>query len=116
MLVFKVRMICKNRFKYYRCTVSLQLKTRMNGRDSSGEVFVSDASESRVLDELLEGLLVRELSNAFHEVLVGVPVPGKHLAQGRNHLRNVYSHSLIQWIKESTEKLYLERVDVVENI
>ena len=33
--------------------------------------------------------LVWELSDALHQVLVAVPVPGYHLAQGRDQLEGV---------------------------
>lgn len=33
--------------------------------------------------------LVGELANAFYQILVGLPVPGDHLPQSRDHLETV---------------------------
>ena len=61
----------------------------MNGCHSKTEIFIIHKSEACLPDHLYKCLLVRELPDALHQVLVAVPVPGYHLAQGGDHLEGV---------------------------
>ena len=53
------------------------------------KILVLDEPEARVPDHGGEGVLVRELSDALHQVLVAAPVPGDDVAHRRDHLEGV---------------------------
>ena len=47
--------------------------------------------------------------DALHEVLVGVPVPGQHLPQGRNNMEGVEVVQALQLSWSHLAELYKER-------
>merc|ERR1719470_584446 len=61
----------------------------MNCCHSKTEIFIIHKSKACLPDHLCKCLLVRELSDALHQVLVAVPVPCYHFAQWGDHLEGV---------------------------
>ena len=78
----------------------------MNGGDTEGEVFVALARdvEAGLSDHVGEGLLVGELSDALHQVLVGVSVVGDELAHHRQEGKGVDLVEVVQcWLLDLRE-------------
>lgn len=78
--------------------LSLKLDADVDGGDTESQVLVAFAwdIEPGLSDHVGEGLLVRKLSNAFHQVLVGISVVSDELA---HHWQKRKGVNLVEVIK-----------------
>lgn len=67
----------------------LEFEARVNGHNPCSQVLVRHPLKACVFNHVLEVLLIWELPNTFHKVLVGLPVSCNDLTNDRDDLEAV---------------------------
>lgn len=79
------------RMLIYCAVLFLYLEPTMDSGHAKCQVFIARANrlEALITNDLSKVSLRGEFADAFHEVLVGIPIIGNDLTQGRNHIKGV---------------------------
>jgi hypothetical protein len=99
---------------YFFVSLSLQLEARVDCRSAKGEVLEGDCLETSIADHGGEGLLVWELADALHKVLVRFAIVGHGLAHSWNHVEGVqiiYSVKNIEGRKKRRMGVRMRRME-----